>query len=649
MFLTRFLSALLILPSSSLLFAQSDTILSLDQDSPLPLIQWQQNAESEVQLDQWDIEEENQFSTRLKQIKSLSGFDIFLANRVDRFLLRNGLPQSPVEMQALHFLEPIEQEKLFRQLVKAAPRFREQRDYPTRIWGKVWLRYGRRIRPIEEGINKSIHEYPGSAFVGDANQWLTRIQLKSNKGFHLGLCGEKDIGEAWNSSGFDHWSGYLAYSGKNKLEKLVLGNYNMQAAQGLTIWTGLRMQFPAQIADPAFYGRGLAEYAGALENGSMKGIAFRWRDGPFRIESFYSRERLSGSVDEYGIRSISMSGLHRTPNELSRKDNINLQQYGTYIRYSRRNQRIGIIVNQRRLFPNQLNSINHRIRSFHSGIEYLIIRGETKTFSEITINNLGGWGVTTGTHIPISSSLQFGGKLTLLHPKLYGPTSSLQDQSRREGLQEILLNLHGNLSSNLNAIISMRQSQNFSGREIHGRERNQNEITSRFNWTSNSHLKLGFTWQNRWQDRKQSIESNETLLSKTVQLHRYRLDAKWSSYANYTFKSRIEFSRFEMSNRATWGRLAYQEISKKLSKNGSLNVRLTVFSIEDYENRIYGILPDISYSMNLPMYSDYGHEWNIKFSQKIKAWTIEFRSSYRAIVHSNEPKIDFRAQVIYRL
>src|SRR5690606_1419621 len=79
----------------------------------------------------------------------------------------------------------------------------------------------------------------------------------------------------------------------------------------------------------------------------QRGIASTLAVGSWEITPFVSHNRLSGSIGhsvdgERVITSISYSGLHRTPNEQSKRKAVKQLNYGANVAYKRNRLKLGL-------------------------------------------------------------------------------------------------------------------------------------------------------------------------------------------------------------------------------------------------------------------------------------------------------------------
>ena len=114
------------------------------------------------------------------------------------------------------------------------------------------------------------------------------------------LALDKDPGEVWGKGNFVGY--HLMVNDVGVLERLIVGRYNLQFGQGLTLWTGLR-PFNLMGATPLRYGSGVRQAVTFYEEDYQEGLAARVRLGRhLHLSAFGSRvdgETLAGGHLEF--------------------------------------------------------------------------------------------------------------------------------------------------------------------------------------------------------------------------------------------------------------------------------------------------------------------------------------------------------------
>jgi hypothetical protein len=165
--------------------------------------------------------------------------------------------------------------------------------------------------------------YPGSSnkilnkfrlAVGDNESLLT----SAISAIEVGALTEKDPGErslASFSSGFGCIS-VPAFS-----TRLIIGNYLVEAAEGLIFWRASAFSKGSDVIAPTRKnGSGIHPYLSSDENSYLQGIAVSLEFSSMQFQMFYSNKSVNATIDSLGqISSIDQSGLFRTENELHKQ------------------------------------------------------------------------------------------------------------------------------------------------------------------------------------------------------------------------------------------------------------------------------------------------------------------------------------------
>jgi hypothetical protein len=189
---------------------------------------------------------------------------------------------------------------------------------------------------------------------GSAHQLAFRHRYTYGTRIRWGITAEKDAGEALfrgaNPQGFDHYSAHLFIRNPLPfLSALALGDYQVRLGQGLLLWQGLGLgKGPATLSIKRNAEPLLAHSSGA-EAGFYRGAALRWESRKKRADVilFASRLRRDGrpflgeDSEDFFVRSLPISGLHRTASELEGRRRVLQQSLGTSLSYDFGKLRMG--------------------------------------------------------------------------------------------------------------------------------------------------------------------------------------------------------------------------------------------------------------------------------------------------------------------
>jgi hypothetical protein len=154
--------------------------------------------------------------------------------------------------------------------------------------------------------------YSNGHYEGDGLRALMCYNYNLQDKVEVRLVADKDADEAWGHGNFVGY--HLMVNDVGRLERLIVGRYNLQFGQGLTLWTGLR-PFNLLGGAPLRYGSGVRPAVTFYEEGYQEGVAARIRlSRALRLSTFGSRtegEWLGGGHVEWrrGGLAVGLTAL----------------------------------------------------------------------------------------------------------------------------------------------------------------------------------------------------------------------------------------------------------------------------------------------------------------------------------------------------
>jgi len=111
------------------------------------------------------------------------------------------------------------------------------------------------------------------------------------------------------------------------------------------------------------------------------------------------------------------------------------------------------------------------------------------------------------------------------------------------------------------------------------------------------------------------------------------------------FRTRVQWSRYQQSNKPTKGFLIAQDFNLSLQKL-KLSSRFALFDTEDYDNRQYNYEKDVLYAVSIPAYNGRGLRYLLmaqyKLGKKTDVWVRYARTSYfdKTIISSGNEAVE---------
>ena len=112
--------------------------------------------------------------------------------------------------------------------------------------------------------------YENGKYEGDNLRGLVCYRFNYDNRVVLQLSADKDPTEAWGKNNFYGYS--LTLNDFGRVRKLVIGRYNLQFGQGVSLWTGFE-PFSLIGDSPVRYAKGIKAASPFYEEGWQEGLA----------------------------------------------------------------------------------------------------------------------------------------------------------------------------------------------------------------------------------------------------------------------------------------------------------------------------------------------------------------------------------------
>ncbi|GAA0881193.1 helix-hairpin-helix domain-containing protein [Algoriphagus jejuensis] len=189
-----------------------------------------------------------------------------------------------------------------------------------------------------------------SRYLGDPNTVYLRFRIQHARDFSMGLTLDKDAGEqfAWDGKtaryGFNFLSFHFTRYFVGRWKTIALGDFQASFGQGLVFGAGYALGKGAETVPTVRRSSiGILPYTAAMEFGFFRGVGATRQFKNWQatlLASHAARDgRITSSLDSLEsaseiISTLNQSGLHRTPSELSTKNQFQETNLGGNVQYS---------------------------------------------------------------------------------------------------------------------------------------------------------------------------------------------------------------------------------------------------------------------------------------------------------------------------
>lgn len=519
----------------------------------------------------------------------------------------------------------------------------------------IFLRYERVLeqregyKPIADSV---LEASPNKRYLGNPDKYYLRYSYRS-RNIRWGFNAEKDPGEeffsGYQKQGFDFYSGYLMVEDIPWIDRIVAGDYNIDASQGLALWSGLSFGKSVDVFSVRKQSRGLRPSTSMNEFGYLRGIAVEKQIGPVNTTLFYScamrdaNAVMVDSLDEFSaVSSLQQTGYHYTVSLAEDKNIVEEQMYGGSINYLSGKLKLGATAYYFTLDkPLEKNNSLYNTFDFYgtqrlvAGLDYSYNLRNFIVFGETARSGNGGWGTVNGFIGRPASGIYISG--------LY--------RMYQKDLQNIKGGAFGENSSNQNeegiyAGISAQISREFSFKAYadHFRFKWLNYRVDAPSYGSEYMAQLEYSPAKVWnvymryrlENKMLNITADDVRINHPGDRKRQgvRLNVSWQAVNWLKFNNRVEWSQYNMEGSAAEnGWLLYQDILlRPADKPYSLSFRYALFNTDSYNARLYAYEHDVLYAFSIPAYNYEGFRTYLvvkyEITQQLDFWFKIARSQY---------------------
>jgi len=569
-------------------------------------------------------------SESLYDLPFLSDFQIEILHA---YIAQNGALASLSELYLLNGFDSVTL-RLMTPFVTAGP--------PREInlsWKEMWQRG---THNLVSGTKTSLPRAEGfhdGSFAGDPFRFYYRYKFHYSDRITFQLSGDKDAGEQWVSPVspylLDYQSYYLMLNKFGRVSRAIIGKYQLQFGQGVTLWTGFAPWMSGSMPYRR-YGQGIRPASAFCEYGYLRGAATSLQlNKTTSLTIFYSfvrRDATSPSTDtleltEQQYQSLYESGYHRTELELEKKARLGEHLYGTHLQYRRTNLTLGATAYglhfQKPLDPREL-AYNYFAfsgrNSFNAGFDAtwryrrLLLFGETALSVNDNTENLyriSGWmplAAVAGMQLHLTANHALSLALRYAAPtyqNLYSNTIGQSSNTQNESgicasLSSVLpFRIHLQASADLyrHPYLRYRVYSPSTGADLRfmlSKEVARNTI-------------LSFQYRKRYGERN---SDGALYLVENTSRRQLQTSIDYKISDTWQLRSRLMWTAFDCEiPQPQKGFLVLQDISYHASlvqHPWSVTGRMALFDISGYDARIFCYENDLMYESAAPMLTGRG-------------------------------------------
>jgi hypothetical protein len=469
-------------------------------------------------------------------------------------------------------------------------------------------------------------------YAGSPQRIFVRYGYQFNRMIQAGFSMEKDAGESFGKQLLypaDFTGFHLFIRGRRALKAVALGDFSVNAGQGLVVWQGMAFGKGAAGAGVFRQGPLLKAYRSAGEINFFRGAAVHLAKGNWELLTWISNRKKTGTIileneEAVAFSSLSTSGYHRSVSEIAGRKQLGELVTGSILRYQTGNLRIGWNQLYQRFslpwHPREAPYSQYYFRgqsSVHQSIDYNWGKKQFFLFGEIARGGKG-FGMVQGMLASIDKRLDW----TLVY-RNFQPS------------------YHAVFANALTEQAAVRNEEGiYTSLEIRPAKGWQIQLYAdwfRFPWLrfradapgSGREARLLVQWEKRraWliygyfrmQAKPENILADFTNSIVPVAQENLRLHVQRTATKNLLISARLDMVFYKKANGSQSGWGFYGDSKWSVPKrNWQFSSRIHWFRTDGYETRIYSYERDLLYSYSIPAFFDQGLRYYLQWQGKWK-------------------------------
>ncbi|MBI1836682.1 MAG: hypothetical protein HYR91_05400 [Flavobacteriia bacterium] len=464
-----------------------------------------------------------------------------------------------------------------------------------------------------------------SNYQGNADHYYSRYRFSYRTNLSFGITADKDPGEPFfkgiNKKGFDFYSAHAYYRGGKYLKAFIIGDYHLGIGQGLALWTNYAFGKTADVAMIKKSANSFKPYTSTDENRFLRGFAVDFGFSNFTLTLFGSSKKMDATVEKKSIStyfsSIQLTGLHRTTNEIERKNAITENILGSCLNYKIRNFEIDFNgIYQSYNIPYQKNILSYNKFDFRGketitlSVNYNWIWKNLNVFGEIAqasyskgIAQIHGLLLSLNSKFSLSFIYRnYAKNYQSFYSNAFADGSKIQNERGFYSGIKMKLNSSWTINSYLDLFSSPWLKYQVNAPSF------GHDYFTQINYKPNKLLEIYARFREQNHQKNSRIEDG-TIASLDDNIQRnYRLNIVYNVSENMTLKSRIEYTSLEGKySTIKYGSLMTQDVIYKPKKYPfDLIFRYALFQTDNYDTRIYSYEANALNVFSIPAYYDKG-------------------------------------------
>ena len=519
----------------------------------------------------------------------------------------------------------------------------DNKIYKADLW-----RYGRHTllyrldRVPEKKSGYDIQPDGSVSYLGSAFYNSLKYQYRFKDRISLGLTMEKDAGEQFFDSttvGYDFYSFHAQFNDFGKFKTIVLGDFKADFGLGLVLSSGFGLGKSSSVLNVLPHNSGLKKFSSSNENSFMRGVGATFKTGKFENSVFYSNKMLDADTAFNTFTSFYTTGLHRTSEELNKKNTVNEQVFGlnstTTFKYLQLGLSFVYTMFDHQLIPepsgyNQFLFKGDRLTTAGLYYRFRLAKfnffGETSTTNQLAVATINGASFSPISQVSLVALMRYFSKdYDTFYANTFSENSGVNNEQGIYIGAEVRPVKKWKVSAYADSYRFPWLKYGVDAPSLGQDYLLQIDYAARRD--------LSMFWRLKYEEKlsTDNINALPVLVGEDKSSFRYQLIY---NAGNFTFKNIIEASfYYQTLSQRSYGLNCLQDVSYKFKKLPlRVDFRYQFFDAPNYNNRFYTYEKDVLYAFSIPMYYGQGSRYylNLKYelNRNLSFWLKLAQTTY---------------------
>jgi len=506
--------------------------------------------------------------------------------------------------------------------------------------------------PFSEALQSGDH-------LGDPLESRIRYQFQSRAGLRAAINLQKDPGEKWTGPLlFDHTAFYLRYKSNRDLRQVLVGDFQFQFGQGLSLWSGSAFDATAIGSDINRYSKGFRPFAGNEENRFFRGLALEYQWRAFNLQPFISYRKLDAREEIIQGQRFSKaiySGYHRSETEIARRKQLPLSSAGLQVQYENQQSKISLLwhghrLGQAPLPPEGFLESLQPDRQQYSMLSAALLQMWRGFFFNLELSfdskfypaAIFSWQKAFGDHLKIAQQVQQNS----VHYASWwaSPPAAQLNAGATSFVQQIEIPWSYPHQSQIRLEY---QRYPWPRYQIDGPSA-ERQIQLLHLWRK-ANQQLDFRLRYQASESKDLAENHSELQANFEDSWQFRIIHRWTISPSLNCRNSIQYKGSKVAGSLAQGQMISQQWSIRCSPQWSQIISYSLSDIDPNAGALYNYEADLRYGFSIPASRRQSLRINSLSRIEFKAFGIEAKISYLYAVKGKTSQWDFKIQCRYHL